>query len=77
MGIDIILLIAAALFGIIGAMISSRKGEWGTGFLLGFLLGPIGVLLALFMRGNRKECCHCRALIHKLATVCSHCGREQ
>ena len=40
-------------FGIIGAMIASSKGNSGFGgFLLGILLGPIGILIAYFSSNN-------------------------
>jgi ribosomal protein L37AE/L43A len=45
-------------------------------FIVGVLLGPFGILIALFSQGNRKTCPHCRELIHKDATVCSHCQRD-
>jgi predicted amidophosphoribosyltransferase len=46
-------------------------------FIIGVLLGPFGILIALFSQGNRKRCPHCRELIDKDATVCSHCHRDQ
>ncbi len=37
--------------GIVGAMISSNKGNSGCGgFALGVLLGPIGLLIAFFLQ---------------------------
>jgi len=64
------------LFGIVAAMIGAKKGEGYFGFQLGILLGPFGILIALFLKGNRKTCPHCFELIHKEATVCSHCQRD-
>lgn len=42
---------------ILGAAILSRYNKAGTGFLLGAILGPFGVLFALVMRSgeNKKE----------------------
>jgi hypothetical protein len=65
------------LFGIVAGMIGGKKGEGCLMFFLGFLLGPFGVLIALFSSGNRKVCPHCRELIDRNATVCSHCHRDQ
>jgi hypothetical protein len=62
--------------GIVAAMIGSRKGVGRAGFSVGILLGPIGILIAIFMEGNRKECPYCKELIHKDARVCPHCQRE-
>jgi hypothetical protein len=64
------------LFGIVAAIIGARKGEGFTMFVVGVLLGPFGILIAIFSQGNRKTCPHCRELIHEDATVCSHCQRD-
>ena len=63
--------------GIIGAMIGSSKGARGTGFWLGFLLGPIGVIIAVMMKGNGPKCHFCKEELNPQATVCAHCQREQ
>jgi hypothetical protein len=54
-------------------MIGSRKGRGGEGFALGLLLGPIGILIAWAMKGNRRTCPACQSLIHQGATVCPFC----
>jgi len=65
------------LCGIVAAMIASKKGEGFLGFIVGVLFGPFGILFALLSTGrNRKTCPHCKELIHKDATVCSHCQRN-
>jgi len=56
-------------------MIGSKKGEGVSAFLLGLLFGPFGILLALFSKGNRITCPHCRELVHKDATVCPNCQK--
>jgi hypothetical protein len=63
--------------GIIGAMIGSKKGAGGTGFCLGVLLGPIGILIAIFMKGSGRKCAYCMEFLNPQATVCAHCQREQ
>lgn len=64
------------LCGIVSAMIGARKGEGCGGFIVGILLGPFGILISLFSKGNRKTCPHCKELIHEDAKVCSHCQRD-
>lgn len=64
------------LCGVVAAMIGAKKGEGCGGFILGVLLGPFGILIALLSKGNRKTCPHCKELIHQDATVCSRCQRD-
>ena len=62
------------LCGIVAAVIGANKGAGGTGFLLGVLLGPFGILIALFMRGKQKTCPFCAELVKPDARLCKHCG---
>lgn len=64
------------LFGIVAAIIGSKKGRAGSGFLLGIILGPFGVLIMIFIQGDRQVCLFCRELIHKDAIRCPHCHKE-
>ena len=60
------------LFGVVTAVIASNKGDSGCGwFLIGVILGPFGLLLAIFATG--KQCPHCRSRIHKGASRCPKC----
>lgn len=68
--------IVLLLFGCIAAVIGAKKGEGCLAFLIGLLLGPFGIILALISKGKRKTCPHCKELIHKDAVVCSHCQRD-
>ncbi len=43
------------LCSILGAAILSRYNKAGTGFLLGLILGPLGLLLALVMRSGESK----------------------
>lgn len=63
------------LFGVASAFIANSKGANGClWFFVGILLGPFGILAALFAGG--KECPFCRSRIHADATVCPKCQRE-
>lgn len=73
----------------IAAMIASSKGgSGGLGFLVGVLLGPIGIIVALFMgsdagkvekqvsSGQMKKCPRCAEAVLPDAKVCKHCQHE-
>ena len=75
--------------GVIAAMIASSKGGSGCGgFFVGILLGPFGIIAALFMgddankrnmeisSGEKKKCPRCAELVQPDALVCKHCGNE-
>ncbi len=76
--------------GIIAAVIAMNKGRSGCGwFLVGVLLGPLGIILALVVSedktevekrnmqsGEMKKCPFCAELVLKEAVVCKHCGRS-
>lgn len=69
--------------------VASSKGLSGCGFaLLGLLLGPIGLIIALVMppdpehklklgvqSGSLSPCPYCAEPIRREATACRYCGR--
>ena len=57
----------------IASAIGSRKGEAGLGFVIGAILGPLGVIFALASRGDSVPCPHCREPVRKKASICPHC----
>lgn len=70
------LLVFLGLCGLVGALIGSKKGEPGLGFIWGVFLGPIGILVVVLSDGNRRPCRFCQEKIHKAAVVCPRCQRE-
>ena len=69
MGLFIFWIICGIAAGIIGG----QKGAGCLGFIVGFLLGPVGIVIALVMKGERKICPHCRGYVDLHASKCPHC----
>lgn len=61
-------------FGTIAGIVGARKGEAVLGFIVGFFLGPIGLLFVIASKGKRSSCPFCRELVQEDATVCKHCS---
>lgn len=78
-----IVIASGLIFGFISAMVWSGKGgHFGIGFLIGFLLGLIGLIIVAVAKpsGQKsktlRECPFCKTRMERDASVCPHCQRE-
>lgn len=67
--------IAWAACGLLGYVIGAGKGRGEEGAVLGFLLGPVGVIIAMLQGDKRTRCQFCREAVAPDATVCPHCQK--
>ncbi len=83
-----LVLLTGLAVGAVGAAIGDRKGMKVAGFFLGFVFGPIGLVVIALLQPSPDEsarvarlrgmleCPHCREFIRAGATVCRFCGRD-
>jgi uncharacterized membrane protein YeaQ/YmgE (transglycosylase-associated protein family) len=65
------------IFAFIGAAEGKAlKGRAAEGFLLGLLLGILGLVIIPFLGDHRHHCPACRGVIPENAQVCMHCGSK-
>ena len=78
----------ATLLGCVGAVIGANKDMALVGFLLGFFVGPIGLVVIAVLQPTRAQadriarrqgmvqCPNCREFIRPAAMVCPWCRRD-
>jgi hypothetical protein len=73
----VVALVSSGLCALFGLLIGSPKNRGAEGFLWGFLLGPIG-LLVIAVQGKvyKRRCPYCRAGIPESASRCRHCAAD-
>ena len=77
MDIWVLLGIVWLVCALVATYIGVQRGFAFLGFLNGFCLGPLGLLIVMIQDDNRrKPCPHCAEKIMKAATICPHCQRS-
>ena len=61
---------------VIAGLIGAKKGAGCSGLFVGFLLGPLGIIIALIMSGNRIKCPYCKKEIDPKAMKCPYCQSD-
>lgn len=62
--------------GIVATIIGSRKGAGCSAFIVGLALGPLGIVVAIIMKGDRQQCPSCQEYINKNASKCPNCQED-
>ena len=71
--------VAFVICGVVGASLASEKGRGVAGFWLGFIFGPIGIVIALLLKPSTsglRPCPFCAELIQPVALKCRFCNAE-
>ncbi len=71
-----IVFVNSVVFGIVGALIGREKEAALPGFLFGFLLSFLGLLVVICALDNREECPVCKAGLPRNAITCAKCRTE-
>lgn len=84
-GFLFMLVISLLVCGAIALILLASSGRAGMGFMLGLLLGPLGILVAAILRLEKpsaqsatgmKRCPDCAELVQGAARKCRFCGHE-
>lgn len=65
-----------AFCGVIAGLLGHYKGVGCGGFVVGVLLGPLGIILILMSVGNRVKCRFCQQYIDPKSITCPVCHTE-
>lgn len=65
-----------ALWSSLGAIIGNSRGRLAFGLVMGFILGPIGLLLIFVLPSLYKFCPFCKGNIPTDAVKCQKCGSD-
>jgi len=72
-GVLFVIFCLALVCGIVGWFVGAPKKAEKPGMLLGFLLGPIGILIVAVAFDQREKCPACKTPINDGATICPAC----
>jgi hypothetical protein len=73
--VALILLSCWVVCGLVGQLIAKRRGS-EEGFIVSFLLGPLGWLIVAMRPDTRRKCSQCLGVVPERATKCMHCGSD-
>lgn len=77
-GTILLLWFSGSIFwGLLGALMGSKRDYTAAGFLVGFIFWFIGLILTYSSRFNEKQCPFCYSYIHYKATICPNCREHQ
>jgi hypothetical protein len=72
----IILILFAFSMAAISAWVGSQREAGTAGFILGLLLGPIGILITAIALDGRQKCPYCLEHVNLKAQLCPKCHSE-
>jgi hypothetical protein len=71
--LSFVIFVPLSFLGLLGALVGAKNNAKGEGFLLGFLLGPLGILIAAFL--DCRRCCpDCGTRLNGDPRYCPQCG---
>lgn len=61
---------------LVGYAIGQKRNQIGASIAISILLGPIGWLIAVLVKGDVRKCPFCAEDVKLAAVVCPHCQRD-